>query len=289
VSATRDMSRDAGRRATPRRRSEGAAVGRAESAQSENGLAAGTRDGVPRLGVRVRACVVLARVRGLTQVAARLDPTRVVRLLEEFFATMTDVAVARRAMVDTLLGDAIVLFYGIPLPRRDDPLRAVRTAIEMQRAFLALRNRWLAAGQPDIGELGLAVGVAAGEVLVGRVRPGAWLDYTAVGEPVNTAGALCAAARDAETLIDEAVHASASVRLEDEVVFTSRALGGRSRDARTAYRVQAQRAGLRVVPPRPMRDPVCGGAVDPRRAVRDGDRYFCSAACARRFVVARDD
>jgi class 3 adenylate cyclase len=260
-----------------------------ESAQSDDGLAAATHDGAPRLGVRVRACVVLARVRGLTQIAARLEPTRVVRLLEEFFATMTDVAVARRAMVDTLLGDAIVLFYGIPLPRRDDPLRAVRTAIEMQRAFLALRNRWLAAGQPDIGQLGLAIGVAAGEVLVGRVRPGAWLDYTAVGEPVNTAGALCGAARDAETLIDEAVHASASVRLEDEVVFTSRALGGRSRDARTAYRVQPQRAGLRVVPPRPMRDPVCGSAVDPRRAVRDGDRYFCSAACARRFVVGRDD
>ena len=112
--------------------------------------------------------------------------------------------------------------------------------------------------------------------------------HTAVGEPVNTAAALCAAARDAETLIDEAAHASASVRLDGEVTFSIRGLGGRGRDARTAYRVQPLRAGLRVVPARPVRDPVCGRDVDPRRAVRDGNRYFCSAACARRFAGARE-
>jgi class 3 adenylate cyclase len=264
---------------------------RREASLREDGLAlaAAARTVAPRSGVRVRACVVVARVRGLSHLAARLEPPRVVRLLEEFFATMTDVAVARRAMIDTLLGEAIVLLFGVPVPRRDDPLRAVRTSVEMQRAFLALRNRWLAAGEEGIAPLALGIGVAAGEVLVGSVRPGAWLDYTAVGEPVNAAVALCTAARGAETLIDEAAHASVSVRLEDELLFTSRTLGGRGRAARTAYRVQAQRAGLRVVPPRPLLDPVCGSAVDPRAAVRDHDRYFCSAACARRFVGERDD
>jgi len=284
------MSRDSGRRAAPRRRTESDAVRRGDTALPGAGLALATssRAVAPRSGVRVRACVVVARVRGLTQLAARVEPTRVVRLLEEFFATMTDVAVAQRAVIDTLLGEAILLLFGVPVPRRDDPLRAVRTAVEMQRVFLSLRNRWLAAAEPDVAGLGLAVGVAAGEVLIGSMRPGAWLDYRAVGEPVNTAAALCVAARGAETLIDEAAHASVSVRLEDVVRFTSRRLGGRSREVRTAYRVQAQRPGLRVVPPRPLRDPVCGSAVDPRGAVREGDRYFCSAACARRFAGDRD-
>ena len=120
------------------------------------------------------------------------------------------------------------------------------------------------------------------------MRPGTWLDYTAVGEPVNTAAQLCGVARGGETLLDEAAHASTFVRLEDELVFTSRTLGGRSRNARMSYRVTAQRAGLRVVPPRPVHDPVCGSAVDPRRAVRERDRYFCSAACARRFAGDRE-
>jgi class 3 adenylate cyclase len=272
------MSKEAGRRTAQRRRSECASA--ADSAA--------IADAAPRLGVRLRACVVMARVRGFTQVAARLEPTRVVHLLDEFFGSMTDVAVAQRAMIDALLGEAMVLFFGIPSPRRDDPLRAVRTALEMQRAFLALRNRWLATGQDDLAQLGLAVGLSAGEVLIGHVRPATRLAYTAVGEPLHTAAALCAAARDAETLIDEAAHASASVRLDSEVIFTARALGGRGRDARTAYRVQPLRGGLRVVPARPVQDPVCGSVVDPRRAVRDGDRYFCSAACARRFAAALD-
>jgi class 3 adenylate cyclase len=201
---------------------------------------------------------------------------------------MTDLAVGQRAVIDTLLGEAIVLLYGVPVPRRDDPLRAVRTAVEMQRAFLALRNRWLARGEDGITQLGLAIGVAAGEVLIASVRPGTWLDYTAVGEPVNAAAQLCGAARGGETLLDEAAHASTFVRLEDELVFSSRTLGGRSRNARMSYRVSAQRAGLRVVPPRPVHDPVCGSAVDPRRAVRERDRYFCSAACARRYAGDRE-
>lgn len=282
------MSRSAGRRASPRRRPEGEAARRSEAAVRDEASSSPAPATAARTGVRVRACVVVARARGLTQVAAHLEPTRVVRLLEEFFAAMTDMAVAHRAVIDPLLGEAIVLLYGVPVPGRDDPLRAVRTAVDMQRAFLALRNRWLARGEEGVAQVGLAIGVAAGEVVIASVRPGAWFDYRAIGEPVNTAADLCAAARGGETLIDEAAHASAFVRLEDELRFTSCTLGGRSREARMAYRVGPHRAGLRVVQPRPVRDPVCGKAVDPRRGVRERGRYFCSAACARRFVGERD-
>ena len=284
------MSRSEGRRAPPGRRAEGdaarrgVATGRDELATS----GAAARTGAQPAGMRLRACVVVAGVRGMTQLAARLEPARVGRLLEEFFATMTDVAVAHHAVIDLLLGEAIVLFYGVPVPRRDDALRATRTAIEMQRAFLALRNRWAAAAEEGTETLGLAIGVAAGEVLIANVRPGMWLEYTAVGEPVNTAAQLCAAASGAETLIDEAVHASTAVRLEDDFQFTSRTVGPRSRTTQTAYRVAPRRAGLRIVPPRPALDPVCGGRVDVRRAVREHGHYFCSAACARRFDGDRE-
>src|SRR5262245_29463326 len=138
------MSRPEGRRTAPRRR-DGEAARRPIIAHQPPADVP-VRASAPRAGVRVRACVVVARVRELTQLATRLEPARVIRLLEEFFATMTDVAVARRATIDTLLGEAIVVLFGVPVARRDDPLRAVRTAVEMQRAFLALRNRWLAAG-----------------------------------------------------------------------------------------------------------------------------------------------
>jgi class 3 adenylate cyclase len=279
----RDEGRGARRRMNARRRADVLAARGAET--MADGAAAPAA--APSMGVRVRACVAMARVRGLSELAARLEPTRVVRVMEEFFATMTDVAVAQRAAIDTLLGEAIVLFYGVPVPRRDDPLRAVRAAVAMQHAFLSLRNRWLARGDVEVAHLGLAIGVAAGEVLIATLRPGAAVSYTAIGDPVNSAGQLCAAARGGETLIDEAAHGSVCVRLEGELRFSSRTLGGRGRNALVAYRVASQRGGLRIVPPRPVVDPVCGSDVDPRHGVRERDRYFCSAACARRFAGDR--
>jgi class 3 adenylate cyclase len=236
---------------SPRRRSEEAAARRTAAARAgcePVQTAVVDRPTGNASGVRLRACVVVVSLRGLTQLASRVEPPIVVRLLEEFYGAMTDVAVAHRAMIDTLLGDALLLLYGVPSPRRDDPLRAVRTALDMQRAFLALRNRWLARGEEGATSLGLAAGTASGEVLIASMRPSGWLDYTAVGEPVNAAVGMCAAARAGEQLIDEATYASVHTRLDAELLFTSRAVGSRGREQRPAYRVQPRRAGLRVVP-----------------------------------------
>jgi class 3 adenylate cyclase len=197
---------------------------------------------------RLRACVVIAGLRGFEQLSAHLEPRKVVGLLQEFVGAMADVAVAHRAVIDAVLGDGVLLLYGVPAPRRDDPVRAVRAAAALQRAALALRNRWLSAGEARAAALGLAVGVAAGEVLIADLRAGGGRSNTPVGEPVRRAERLCALARDGETLVDEATYASAGARLDGELTFTPRPLVGR--DRRTAYRVRARRAGLLIVPRR---------------------------------------
>ncbi|MDX2166184.1 MAG: hypothetical protein SF182_03950, partial [Deltaproteobacteria bacterium] len=105
------------------------------------------RTTAPRSGARVRACIVLASLRGFDELAAHVEPKRVLALLQEFVGAMTDVGVAHRATIDTVFSDGMRFLYGVPAPRRDDPLRAVRVAASLQRAALALRNRWLAAGE----------------------------------------------------------------------------------------------------------------------------------------------
>lgn len=210
--------------------------------------AAGTRGAGPRSGMRVRACIVLASLRGFDELAAHLEPRRVLPLLQELVGAMADVAVAHRAAIDAVFGDGVRLLYGVPAARRDDPLRAVRLAASLQRAALALRNRWLADGEGRAAALGLAVGIASGEVLIADLSARGGRPGTPVGEPVRRAARLCAAAHGGETLVDEATYASASARLDGEVVFSARSLGARPRDLRTAYRAQSRRAGLRVVP-----------------------------------------
>lgn len=208
------------------------------------------RGATPAGPARVRACVVAARLRGFDQLSAQLEPRRVVALLQEFLGAMADVAVAHRAAIDAVRGDGVLLSYGVPARRRDDPMRAVRAAAALQRAALALRNRWLAAGENRAATLGLAVGVAAGDVLVADLRDGGGRPDTLVGEPVGRAERLCAAARDGETLVDEATYAAAGPRLDGELTFTPRALAGRGREARGVYRARPRRAGLLIVPRR---------------------------------------
>jgi class 3 adenylate cyclase len=194
--------------------------------------------------------VLVTRLRAFEALGAHLEPRRVVALLQEFVGAVTDVAVAQRAVIDLVSGDTVRLLYGVPTPRRDDPVRAVRAAAALQRTVLALRNRWLSAGDHAAGTLALAVGVASGEVvwadLIGR---GGHVGIP-VGEPVSRAERLCAAAQGGETLVDEATCASAATRLDGDFVFTARSANRGRTDMRGVYRVQARRAGLRVVPRR---------------------------------------
>ncbi len=199
---------------------------------------------------RLRACVLVTRLRAFEALGAQLEPQRVVALLQEFVAAVADVAVAQRAVIDLISGDTVRLLYGVPTPRRDDPVRAVRAAAALQRAVLALRNRWLSAGDQAVAALALAVGVASGEVVLADLSARGGHVGIPVGEPVGRAERLCAAAQGGETLVDEATCASAAARLDGDFVFTARA-GGRGRtEWRGVYRVQARRAGLRVVPRR---------------------------------------
>jgi adenylate cyclase len=216
-----------------------------------------------------------------------------VRLLTDFFSAMADVAVSHRASIDRLVGDALMLIYGLERPRRQDGPRALSTALDMQRSFLALRNRWLREGiAPGGVDLGLGIGIASGDVVVARVEL-AGSDYTNVGEPIEIAGRLSLAAQQGEILIDEATYGPANLALEGQVVFTSRELSFKNREHLTAYRAQRPRAGLRVVPQREVADPVCRVFVSPRRAVRrqmhGRTYYFCSVACAQRFEADPDD
>ncbi len=197
-------------------------------------------------GLRLRLSVLQADLRGFTRIATRLDGQLVVRLLHDFFSVMTDLAVVHRATIDKPSGSAIQLLYGLADPRPDDAVRAVRTALEMQRAFLGLRNTWRRDGRRRAAGIGLRVGVATGEVMITGVAPPARSDYAAVGEPVDRAAHLCAASRDAEVLIDAPSHDVVAASLAHDVTFAAVDVdtnGG----ALSAYRCRLQRPRLHLV------------------------------------------
>ena len=193
------------------------------------------RAGAPRAATRLRACVVIASLRGFDQLSAHLEPRRVVRA-----------AAGVRRRHGRRRGRPPRGDRRRPRRRRAAPLRRALAAPRRSGARrargggAAARRRWRCAtagcrrGETRAAALGLAVGVAAGEVLIVDLRAGGGRDNTPVGEPVRRAERLCALARDGETLVDEATYASAGSRLDGELTFTPRPLATPRRASRAA-------------------------------------------------------
>lgn len=236
---------------------------------------------------RLDAPVLFADLRGFVRLTSAMKGERAVRLLDDFFSAIADVAVAQRAVIETLTPDGILLLHGVPRPRRDDAVRAVRTALEMQRTILTLRNKWTRAGAERVRGAALAVGVATGELRVARLDPGGGRDHGAQGPPLERAVQLSFAAKPGQVLVDEATFMAAAPALGSEVTWRSEKRRAGFPPSGCVYRCQRRKADLHAVAKSWRVDPVCRARVDPSRAVKRafaGRAYhFCSLECARRF------
>ncbi|ABD13631.1 putative ATPase [Frankia casuarinae] len=117
------------------------------------------------------------------------DPERVGEMTDRVLAALAHEIDEVGGRVDNLTGDGIMAVFGAPTAHEDDPERAVRAAAAMQETVRRLVLT--STGGDDDGRLGLRVGVNTGEVLAGVQ---AALSYTVIGDTVNTAARLSAAA-----------------------------------------------------------------------------------------------
>lgn len=253
---------------------------------------------VPLLsGVRLPVTILFADMSGFTRLAAALPAERVVTMLDGFFATMTGAAAGSGAMIDKLIGDAVMLVFGIPEAKGDEAIRALSVATTMQDAFARLRGRWQRRC-PEAMRLGLAIGCASGPAVLANVGSAARMDYTVVGEAVNRAARLVGAARGGRTLVDAHVRTQAL-----------QALAGRPPQFRFGARRQLTLKGFRGTVPayaasatmrttpssaivaQLLEDPICGMKLSPPAPyvlTRRGRRYaFCSRRCRETFVKQR--
>jgi class 3 adenylate cyclase len=169
--------------------------------------------------------VVFADIAGLTALASKLAPERVLDLLNEFYRLATRLIFSFEGTVDKFTGDAVMALFGAPYGRGDDAIRAVRTA-------MALKAEWERFTQlrPAQERLPLKVALNTGKVLAGTVGTEARLDYTAIGEPVSVASWLCTTAQPGQVLVTGKTLAAVGARF-DATPLGERILHGRSRIA----------------------------------------------------------
>lgn len=127
-----------------------------------------------------------------------LTATKLVELLNEYLTAMTDVLLDEGGTLDKYEGDAIVAFYGAPVPQADHATRAISTAIRMQEELAILRRKWKSEGDkwPDlVWEMRMRIGINTGEFVTGNMGSQMRMNYTMMGDIVNTAARLEASAK----------------------------------------------------------------------------------------------
>jgi adenylate cyclase len=126
-------------------------------------------------------------VQGFTSISEKLTPHELVELLNEFLTEMTNIILKREGTVDKFEGDAIIAFYGAPNALENQAETACLTCVDMQIRLGELREKWHQEGKP---ELKMRIGLSTGPAVVGNMGSRNRMDYTMMGDTVNTAARL---------------------------------------------------------------------------------------------------
>jgi len=133
-------------------------------------------------GEKREITLLMSDLRGFTSLVERLEPTEVVAMLNNYLSAMVEVIQRQGGTVDEIIGDAIFVLFGAPIVMPDDAQRAVRCALEMQKAMQEVNANNLKEGWPEI-EMGIAL--HTGEVVVGNIGSTKRSKYGVVGRTVN--------------------------------------------------------------------------------------------------------
>jgi class 3 adenylate cyclase len=164
------------------------------------------------------ATVLFADIRGYTRLIETTLAPVVIRLLDEYLARMIEVIFRHQGTVEQLIGDEIVVLFGVAEGGQDAPARAIRAAVEMVAAVRELSARWAAEGLPrfDVG-----VGIASGPVMAGTIGSADRRELVVVGRPMIAAARIQRMTR----LFDAHIIASDSTFREVNGLVSHRELG----------------------------------------------------------------
>ena len=178
------------------------------------------KEGMENLSLGGKTCdiaVLFVDVRGFTTMSERLAPEKVVFILNKYLTMASDCVEKNKGTLDKCVGDAMMAFWGAPLPQDDAIYNAVRTAMDIIEGAKRVSDEL----KEEIGEeLRVGVGVNYGPAVVGNMGAEKHMDYTAIGDTVNTAARLEANAPGGTVYISRVV----ADALKDRIKVTS--LGG---------------------------------------------------------------
>jgi adenylate cyclase len=161
-------------------------------------------------GVLSEVTLLFSDIRGFTSMSESREPEEIVRMLNEYFELMVDVIFKYEGTLDKFVGDEVIALFGAPVPMQNAEIKAAQCALDMMRVLSEWNRTRAAEGQ---NEIKIGIGINTGIVVTGAIGSSRALQYTAIGDAVNTASRLCSVAQPGQIILSEATYR----KVKDEV------------------------------------------------------------------------
>jgi adenylate cyclase len=151
-------------------------------------------------------------IRGFSKLATKIGPQKTVSMLNHFFSTMGGIVFNHHGIVDKYLGDGFLAIFGAPLPSPTDADNAIEAALEMKESMETVSNYFM---KKIDTPLIIGISIHTGEVVIGNIGFDKKIDYTVIGDPVNTVFRLQSLAKSVTNgiLISEKTHRTSQSNL----------------------------------------------------------------------------
>ena len=143
--------------------------------------------------------ILFSDLRGFTSLSEKLDPAKIVEILNDHLETMTNIILKHKGTIDKFIGDGIMAIFGAPIYYESHALRAIKVAIEMQKAQEELSKKL----QKEGIRVNMGIGINTGDAVIGNIGSSKRTDYTAIGDTVNVSARLCSLAKPGQIVVSE--------------------------------------------------------------------------------------
>ncbi|MBU0561018.1 MAG: adenylate/guanylate cyclase domain-containing protein [Bacteroidetes bacterium] len=138
-------------------------------------------------GESKRLTILFSDIAGFSTFSEKMTPQELVSNMNEYLSEMTQIVLDDQGTLDKYVGDAVMAFWGAPIPLENHAYLACKAALEMRMKVEKLKEIWHERGIPPIE---VRIGINTGEVVVGNVGGVQRFDYTVMGDTVNLASRL---------------------------------------------------------------------------------------------------
>jgi adenylate cyclase len=145
--------------------------------------------------------LLFSDIRGFTSMSESRAPQEIVRMLNEYFELMVDVIFKYEGTLDKFVGDEIIALFGAPVAMENAEVKAVQCALDMLQVLSEFNRVRVAEGQ---NEIKIGIGINTGMVVTGAIGSSRALQYTAIGDAMNTTARLCGVAQSGQIILSEA-------------------------------------------------------------------------------------